>query len=82
MLIFSISFPDLNKFPYFMDTPERKVLGERRPRDRVGDFTNTFSIYIYTYMSQNIFTGAILVYLTNIYTALCKCKIYIYIATG
>jgi predicted naringenin-chalcone synthase len=25
MLIFSISFPDLIKFPYFMDTPERRV---------------------------------------------------------
>jgi len=35
MLIFSISFPDLVKFPYFMDTPERRVWGERRRRDRV-----------------------------------------------
>jgi hypothetical protein len=33
MLIFSISFPDLIKFPYF--TPERRVWGERRPKDRV-----------------------------------------------
>jgi hypothetical protein len=34
MLIFSISFPDLIKFPYLMDTPERKVWGERRPKDK------------------------------------------------
>ncbi len=35
MLIFSISFSDLIKFPYFMDTPERRVWGESRPKDRV-----------------------------------------------
>jgi hypothetical protein len=34
MLIFGISFPDLIKISYFVDTPERKVWGERRP-DRV-----------------------------------------------
>jgi hypothetical protein len=33
MLLFSISFPDL--ISYFMDTPERRVWGERRPKDRV-----------------------------------------------
>ncbi len=27
--------PTSNKFPYFMDTPERRVWGERRPKDRV-----------------------------------------------
>jgi len=46
MLIFSISFPDLIKFPYFIDTPERRVWGERRPKDRVASqiilvFTHT-----------------------------------------
>jgi hypothetical protein len=35
MLIFSISFPDLIKFSYFMDTLERRVWGERRPKKRV-----------------------------------------------
>jgi hypothetical protein len=35
MLISSISFPDLIKFPYFMDTPERKVWGEKRPKDKI-----------------------------------------------
>jgi hypothetical protein len=35
MLIFSISFPDLIKFSYFMDTTERRVWGERKPKDRV-----------------------------------------------
>jgi hypothetical protein len=33
MLLFSISFPDL--ISYFMDTPERRVSGERRPKDRM-----------------------------------------------
>jgi hypothetical protein len=33
MLIFSISFPDLIKFPNFMNAPERRVWGERRPKD-------------------------------------------------
>jgi len=32
MLIFSISFSDIIKFPYFMDTLERRVWGERRPK--------------------------------------------------
>jgi hypothetical protein len=35
MLIFSISFSDLIKIPYFMDTPERRVWGESRLKDRV-----------------------------------------------
>jgi hypothetical protein len=35
MLIFSISLPDLIKFSYFVDTPERRVCGKRRPKDRV-----------------------------------------------
>jgi len=35
MLIFSISFSDFMKFPYFMDTPERRVWGARRPKYRV-----------------------------------------------
>jgi hypothetical protein len=35
MLIFSISFPELKKTPYFMDIPERRVWGERRPKGRV-----------------------------------------------
>jgi len=35
MVIFIISFPDLIKFHYFVDTPERRVWGERRPKDWV-----------------------------------------------
>jgi hypothetical protein len=35
MLIFSISFPDLINFHYFMDTLERRVWNERRPKERV-----------------------------------------------
>jgi hypothetical protein len=32
MLIFSISFPELIKISYFMDTLERRVWSERRPK--------------------------------------------------
>jgi hypothetical protein len=35
MLLFSISFPDLIKISYFMDTRERRVWDERRPKDRL-----------------------------------------------
>jgi hypothetical protein len=35
MLIFSISFPDLIKISYFMDTLGKRVWGERRPKDKV-----------------------------------------------
>ncbi len=42
--------PRFNKNFCFMDTPERRVGGERRPKGR--DFTNNFSIYTYT--PQNI----------------------------
>jgi len=53
MLLFSISFPDLIKFSYFVvDTLERRVWGERRPKDK-GDFRSNFSIY--TYMPQDIY---------------------------
>jgi len=58
MLIFSISLPDLIKFPYFMDTPERRVWGERRPKDRV-----TLQIIL-------VFT---LTCPQNIYWGPCKC---------
>jgi hypothetical protein len=58
MLIFSISFPDLIKFPYFMYTLEKRVWVKGTQSQ--GDFTNNFSIYTYT--PQNIYTGP------------CKCK--------
>jgi hypothetical protein len=35
MLTFSVLFPVLVKFPYFMDTPERRVWDERSRKDRV-----------------------------------------------
>jgi hypothetical protein len=35
MLILSILFLDLVKFSHFMDTPDRRVWSERRPKDRV-----------------------------------------------
>jgi hypothetical protein len=48
-----------------MDTRDRRVRGEMRPKDCV-DFVNNFSTYTYT--SQNIHTCKM--YLTNIYTGL------------
>jgi hypothetical protein len=36
MLSFSISYPDLIKFPYFADLPAKEGMGvERRPKNRV-----------------------------------------------
>ncbi len=60
MLIFSISFLDLIKFPYFMDTPERRVWDERRSKDKV-----TLQIILVFTLNE-----AIEVYLTDIYTGL------------
>ncbi len=55
MLTFSISFPDLIKFPYFMDTPEKRL--RVKGGSTTGDFTNNFSFYSYT--AQNIYTGLV-----------------------
>jgi len=56
MLIFSISVPDLIKFSYFMDTPERRVWGEMmRPKGRA---TLQIIFSIYTYMPPKHFQGA------------------------
>jgi hypothetical protein len=46
-----------NNISYFMDTPERRVWGERRLKDR-GGFTNNFNIYIYPYTPPNLLQGA------------------------
>ncbi len=35
MLILSISFPYLIKFPYITNIPKRRVWGERRPKNKV-----------------------------------------------
>jgi hypothetical protein len=32
------------------------------PKTGAGDFTNNFTIYIYTYMPQNIYTGCVSVF--------------------
>jgi hypothetical protein len=58
MLIFSISFPDLMKNSYFMDTP-KKGLGWKEAQ-RQGDFISNFSIYTYT--PQNIYTRSVRVF--------------------
>jgi hypothetical protein len=69
-----------------MDTPERKKGLEWKEAQRQGDFTNNFNIYTYT--SQNIYTGCVSVcdkflhwppvsVRKNIYTLQqdkCKCK--------
>jgi hypothetical protein len=52
MLVFSISFPDLIRFPYFMDTPERRVWGERRPKDKL----TLQIILVFTLTSPKTFT--------------------------
>jgi hypothetical protein len=53
MLIFSISLPDLIKFPYFMDTLERRrVWGERRPKYRA----TLQIILVFTIMCPKTFT--------------------------
>jgi hypothetical protein len=52
MLIFSISFPNLIKFSDFMDTPERRVWGERRPRDKV----TLQIILVFTFIHPKTFT--------------------------
>ncbi len=75
--------PRYNKFPYFMDTPGRRVWGERRPKDRV----TLQIILVFTLIHPKTFTlGRVNVcdkYLqwprvsVNIYI-----YIYIYTATG
>jgi hypothetical protein len=42
MLSFSISYPDLIKFPYFADTTEREGIGG----ETEGDFTDNSIIYL------------------------------------
>jgi hypothetical protein len=54
MLILSISFPDLVKFPYFMDTPKKRFGSKEAQRQ--GDFTNNFSIYTYNPLPPQTFT--------------------------
>jgi len=51
MLIFSILFPDLIKFPYFMNTLKEEFGGEKRPSDSI----NNFNIYTYTGFTLRIY---------------------------
>jgi hypothetical protein len=55
MLIFSISFPDLIKNSYFMDTPERRVWGEWRPKRKV----TLQIILVFTLTCPKTFTRAL-----------------------
>jgi len=71
MLIFSISFPDLINF-LTLWIPLKEGFGWKEAQ-RQGDFSNNFSIYTYT--SQNIYTG-LCKCMWQIFTlALCKCKV-------
>jgi hypothetical protein len=63
MLISSISFPDLIKFPSFiMDTTERRVWGEKKLKEDKVTLQIILVFTFNTYMSQNIYAGS-----------LCKC---------
>jgi len=55
MLIFSTSFPDLIKFPYFMNTPERSVWSEKRHKDKV----NFEIILVFTLTDPKTLTEAV-----------------------
>jgi hypothetical protein len=65
MLIFNISFPDLIKFSYFLDTPERRVWGERRPKGRV----TLQIILVFTLTRPKTFRGGCVSVKKFIYTA-------------
>jgi hypothetical protein len=58
--------PTSNKFHYFMDTPERRIWGERRRKDRV----TLQIILIFTVTHLKTFTLGVSVYVTNFYTGL------------
>jgi len=58
--------PTSNKFHYFMDTPERRVWGKRRRKDRV----TSQIILIFTLTHLKTFTLGVLVYVRNVYTGL------------
>jgi hypothetical protein len=49
--------PRSNKFPYFMDTPERRVWGERRPKDRVTSQIILVLRWPCVSVKQNIYTA-------------------------
>ncbi len=66
MLIFSISFRDLIKFPYLKDTLERRVWGERRPKDKV-----TLQIFfVFTLTHLKTFTWGDVIVFDKSYTGL------------
>jgi hypothetical protein len=73
MLIFSISFSDFIKFPYFMDTPERRVWGARRPKYRV-----IFQIILVFTLTE----GHVSVFDKYLQWSCVSVKNYIYTATG
>ncbi len=60
-----------NKISLLYGYPQRRVWGERRPKDRV---TLRISIYTCTYMPQNIYTWPCKCIWQIFILALCKCK--------
>jgi hypothetical protein len=63
-----------------MDTPERRVWGERRPKDMV----TSQIILVFELTHPKTFTQAVQVHLTNICThvSVVSVRKYLYIATG
>jgi hypothetical protein len=58
MLSFSISYPDLIKFPYFVDTTgkgDRGTKAEEIGGETEGDFTNNSNIHILFFSFWSIF---------------------------
>jgi len=79
MLIFSISFLDLIKFPYFMNTPERRVWDELRPKDKV----TLQIILVFTLARPKTFTrDHVSVFDKYLHWPHVSAKKYIYTATG
>jgi hypothetical protein len=79
MLNFNISLLDLIKFPYFLDTPKRKVWGERRPKDMVT--LQIILIFTLTLTCPKTFTQGhvsvnvcIYIYIYTLQQDKCKCK--------
>jgi hypothetical protein len=69
--------PRFNKISLLCGYPWKKGLGWKEAQ-RLGDVTNNFSIYIYTYTPQNIYMGPCKCIWQIFTLASCKCKKYIY----
>jgi hypothetical protein len=81
MLILSISFPDLIKNSYFVDTPERRVWGERRATHRVT--LQIILVFTFSLTHPKTFTqDHASVFEKSLHWPHVSVKIFIYTATG